>query len=163
MERVYDVAQFIFNEYKRVSGKIIDEMKLHKLLYFTQRESLAIVGQPMFDADFEGWKHGPVCKQIREVFTEQGLGVACKDISFDNAYIVRNIIDEYGVLESWQLRNLSHMEISWKNSRIGIGDNEAGTVPLKLADIRVDAQKVRPYDHIWDMYYDEFDEVESES
>ena len=29
---------------------------------------------------------------------------------------------------------------------------------LDLNDIREDAKKVRPYDHVWDMYYDEFED-----
>ena len=33
---------------------------------------------------------------------------------------------------------------------------------LSLDDIREDAKKVRPYDHIFDMYYDEFDDAEDE-
>ena len=32
MEKIINVAQYIFNEYKRVTGEIIDEMKLQKLL-----------------------------------------------------------------------------------------------------------------------------------
>jgi hypothetical protein len=32
---------------------------------------------------------------------------------------------------------------------------------MKLSDIRIDATKIRPYDHIWDMFYDEFDDVEN--
>lgn len=31
---------------------------------------------------------------------------------------------------------------------------------LSLADIRKDAKKVRSYDHLWDMYFDEFEDVE---
>ena len=46
MERIIDVAQFIYDEYKRQSGEVIDEMKLHKLLYFAQREGLAITDEP---------------------------------------------------------------------------------------------------------------------
>jgi len=38
-----NVAKYVFEHYKRITGEIIDEMKLHKLLYFAQRESLAIV------------------------------------------------------------------------------------------------------------------------
>mgnify|MGYP000980730811 CR=1 FL=1 len=38
MEKIINVAQYIFNEYKRVTGEVIDEMKLQKLLYFSQRE-----------------------------------------------------------------------------------------------------------------------------
>ena len=29
----------------------------------------------------------------------------------------------------------------------------------KLEDIKEDAKKVRPYDHVWDMYYEEFEDV----
>ena len=58
MEKITDVAQFFFGEYRKMSGEVIDEMKLHKLLYFAQRESIAITGQPMFNEMFEGWKYG---------------------------------------------------------------------------------------------------------
>ena len=45
MERVLDVAQYIMDEYKKMTGETIDEMKLHKLLYFSQRECLALAVQ----------------------------------------------------------------------------------------------------------------------
>lgn len=38
-----------------------------------------------------------------------------------------------------------------------------GCFELKLDDIREDAKMVRPYDHVWDMYYDEFDDYEPEN
>jgi len=161
MERVYDVAQYIFDEYNRISGQPIDEMKLQKLLYFTQRESLAVLGKPMFKAEFEGWRYGPVCRDVRSAYTSKGLNVECHDVTFDNAYIIKNVVAEYGIIESWELSNMSHKEISWQNSRDGMSDNDSGSVLLKLSDIRKDASKVRPYDHLWDMYYDEFDDVES--
>ena len=41
-------------------------------------------------------------------------------------------------------------------------DNENGYVDLNLDDIREDAKKVRPYDHVWDMYYDEFEDASEE-
>ena len=56
---------------------------------------------------------------------------------------------------------MSHEEISWKNSREGLIDGQIGNVKLKLEDIREDAKKVRPYDYVWDMYYDEFDDMET--
>ena len=34
MERIIDVSQYIYMEYKSRSGEAIDEMELHKLLYF---------------------------------------------------------------------------------------------------------------------------------
>ena len=55
MEKVLDVANYIINRYKYVSGVTIDELKLHKLLYFVQRETIAITGNPMFKEDLQGW------------------------------------------------------------------------------------------------------------
>lgn len=93
MDRIVDVAQFIYVEYKKISGKGIDEMKLHKLLYLAQRESMAITTEPMFCEEFEGWKYGPVCREVRNCYTEDGMfSDEIKEISFENAYIIRNII-----------------------------------------------------------------------
>ena len=161
MEKIVDVAQYIFNEYKNISGDIIDEMKLHKLLYLCQRESIAITNKAMFPEEFEGWKYGPVCPEVRNCYTKEGILVDnIHDISFENAYIVKNVILQYGAYEPWKLSELSHKELSWRNSRIGVTDGYNGSGKLKIEDIRKDAQKVRPYDSIWDMYYDEFDDME---
>lgn len=161
MDRVVDVAQYIFTEYKKVSGKVIDEMKLHKLLYLCQRESLAIINEPMFREKFEGWKYGPVCREVRNCYTDDGIFAdGAREISYQNMYIAKNVILQYGALESWKLSELSHKEVSWRNARRGIPDGQNGNRTLKLEDIRKDAEKVRPYDSIWDMYYDEFDDAE---
>ena len=44
MESILNVASYIIKKYE---GNI-DEMKLHKLLYFIQRESLAMTGEFLF-------------------------------------------------------------------------------------------------------------------
>lgn len=161
MEKIVDIAQYIYEEYKKISGTTIDEMKLHKLLYLVQREALAITGQPLFAEEFEGWKYGPVCREVRNCYTEDGMFCDdIKEISIESAYIVNNIIQQYGAYESWKLSELSHREISWQNSRKGIPDGQNGNRKLRLNDIRKDAEKVRPYDSIWDMYYDEFEDAE---
>lgn len=161
MEKIIDVAQYIYDEYKRQSGEVIDEMKLHKLLYFAQRESIAITNEPMFDEEFEGWKYGPVSGIVRRCYTKDGMYVEeANEISVENAYIAKNVILQYGSLASWKLSQISHQEVSWLNSRKGIPEGANGNKPLKLDDIRKDAEKVRPYDSVWDMYYDEFEELE---
>ncbi|MCD8014192.1 MAG: DUF4065 domain-containing protein [Lachnospiraceae bacterium] len=161
MERVIDVAQFIFDEYKRQSGEVIDEMKLHKLLYLAQRENIAILGEPMFPENFEGWRYGPVCREVRLCYTSDGMNAAnLREISSESAYISKSIVLQYGAVESWKLSQMSHNEISWVNARKGLSANTNGDRILSLDDIRIDAGKVRPYDPIWDMYYDEFEDAE---
>lgn len=75
-----------------------------------------------------------------------------------SAYIVKNVIFTYGEYASWKLSQLSHKEISWKNARAGLKAEQNGSRILSLDDMRKDAEKVRPYDHVWDMYYDEFED-----
>ena len=160
MEKIINVAQYVFTAYKKITGEVIDEMKLHKLLYFAQRESLAITNEPLFEGEFEGWKYGPVCKEIRNSITKDGIIDYDSDISDECKYIINNIILEYGSLASWKLSEITHNEKSWLNARVGLKDGENGNKKLELEDIRTDAKKVRPYDHVWDMYYDEFENAE---
>ena len=162
MERILDVAQFICSEYKRISGDKIDEMKLHKLLYFAQRESFAITGQPLFSEEMKGWKYGPVSVDVRFHYNEGEIEADTKEIDDESAYILRYVILEYGSIASWKLSDITHQEQSWQNAREGLGPAENGDKPLKLEDIIEDAKKVRPYDHVWDMYYDEFDDLKEE-
>lgn len=163
MERAINVARYICEEYRAISGEYIDEMKLHKLLYLSQRESLALSGKPLFKEQFEGWRYGPVCVKVRNSFCQgEMLGTDFEKIDDSSAYIVKNIILQYGPLASWKLSQISHSEYSWKKSREGLRPGENGNVPLKLEDIRKDAEKVRPYDSMWDMYIDEFDDYEEE-
>lgn len=160
MERILDAAQYIFTEYKRMAGEAIDEMKLHKLLYLSQRESFAITGEALIQEDMEGWKYGPVSPLVRTYLTSDGIAAQTEEVSPEAAYIMKNVICQYGHIESWKLSQLTHKEISWLNARKGLRADENGCVPLRREDIAKDAEKVRPYDHVWDMYYDEFDDLE---
>ena len=162
MEKILNAAQYLFEEYKKLAGETIDQMKLHKLLYFAQRESFAITGKPLFSEELEGWKYGPVSPKVRAYFTEDGIAAPTEEPSLEGAYILKNILLEYGPIASWKLSQMSHKEQSWINARSGLGPEEVGNVPLSLEDIQRDAEKVRPYDHMWDMYYDEFEDLEAE-
>ena len=158
MDKITNVADYIIKRYHELTGERLDEMKLHKLLYFTQRESFAILGQPAFTGDFEGLKFGPVSREVRNSFIDGEIVVPTEPISDSIQYIASNVIIEYGSLASWRLSELSHREISWNNSRKGLAPGENGSRVISLDDIQEDAKKVRPYDHVWDMYYDEFDD-----
>jgi len=136
-------------------------MKLHKLLYLTQRESYAITGNPLFVGDFYGWKYGSVCKKVRYAYSPQGMtDDTIQPISCKAAYIVNNIIAQYGGYESWKLSDISHKELSWLNAREGLDPGQNGDRKISSEDIQKDAEKVRPYDTVYDMYYDEFEDAE---
>ena len=160
MESAVDIAAYTTKRYYEISGTNMDEMKLQKILYFIQRETIAITGDVAFCETLRGWKYGPVCKEVRSVFCNGEIVVPTKEISNDLKYIINNVISEYGQYESWKLAELSHKESSWINARKGLAPDENGDTPLALSDIRKDAEKIRPYDYVWDMYYDEFETAE---
>ncbi len=162
MDTIIDTASYIIKKYREITGENLDKMKLHKLLYFTQREAFAITGQPAFEGILEGWKYGPVSPEVNKIYNRKKFSVKTKDISDKLKYIINNVILEYGSLASWKLSEISHKETSWLNSRQGLKNTENGSNPLKLSDIREDAKKIRPYDHVWDMYYDEFEDYDDQ-
>ena len=100
MEKILNAAQYLFEEYKKLAGETIDQMKLHKLLYFAQRESFAITGKPLFSEELEGWKYGPVSPKVRAYFTEDGIAAPTEEPSLEGAYILKNILLEYGPIAS---------------------------------------------------------------
>ena len=77
-----------------------------------------------------------------------------------NLYSSDTLTPKSPKIASWKLSEISHKEKSWLNSRKGLEPDQNGNEPLKLADIKEDSRKVRPYDHMWDMYYDEFEDAE---
>ena len=84
MEDVVKIASYICLRYRRRFGRKIDEMKLHKLLYFTQRESIIRTGEPLFGDCFEAWKYGPVLVAIRQRYKNntlhEELPARCKEV-----------------------------------------------------------------------------------
>ncbi|HDK8174624.1 TPA: hypothetical protein PT715_002740, partial [Staphylococcus aureus] len=50
----------------------------------------------------------------------------------------------------------------WLNSRKGLSANERGYRNLTIEDIKEDANKIRLYDYSYDMYIDEFEDLDEE-
>lgn len=141
---VMNVASYVYHRYNRTYQCRIDEMKLHKLLYFVQRESLVVCDKPVFDAQFYGWKYGPVLKEIREAYKTDNFPVEY-NVEFERELkpIVDKVFQQYAEKDSWSLSRLTHGEYSWKKSRIGVPEDAGSDRPIKLNDIRVDAQRIK--------------------
>ncbi|BDH60159.1 hypothetical protein MTP04_02890 [Lysinibacillus sp. PLM2] len=155
------LANYLVKAYEQFTDSSFEnsELRLHKLLYFAQRESLAIFGEPIIDESFEGWVHGPVIPELRSFFNED-----YQDFDVDShlgekeKYVIANILEQYAKYAPWTLRNMTHDETSWKRSRVGLSETEAGNVEIPIDDIKLDAANVRIYDHVWGMYLDEFED-----
>lgn len=57
MPKLSQLASYLVYSYENHTGARFgdNEMKLQSMLYFAQRECLAVVGAPLFEESFEGW------------------------------------------------------------------------------------------------------------
>lgn len=137
-----DAAKYIASLYKIEHHEVITEMKLHKLLYFAQREALIEGDSPLFSETFKGWKYGPVIPSIRYAFSEicQSNGIS---LDQDSKRILDVTLRRYGEKSPWSLSRLSHGEYSWQKSREGISEYENSDNDIKLEDIQIDAKRIK--------------------
>lgn len=143
MEEVLRVASYISQRYLSEFGKRIDEMKLHKLLYFTQRECLIQLHEPMFAANFKAWKYGPVMLEIRQHYKDDSLDLLLSAVSISKYQkVFDKIFEQYAPKKSWSLSTLTHGEYSWKKAREGYSPYDSCDVDMDVRDIQKDAERI---------------------
>lgn len=141
MEDVVKIASYIGSRYYKEYGLKIDEMKLHKLLYFTQRECIAQTGEPMFDATFYAWMYGPVLPDIRALYKQDLLHDLPSEESVKKYLPIFDIVfKDLASTKSVMLSAISHGEVSWKKARAGYRKYDESNVPMELEDIYEDAR-----------------------
>ena len=134
------VAKFLNELHVKKHGCAMDQMKMHKMMYFSQRESLMISSNPLFDEDFEAWKYGPVLVKVRNEYqTGHMFSGAYKMLTENEKVLVESVFDRYDEYDSWQLSTLSHAEHSWLQARKGLADGEAGKRKMSLSAMKADA------------------------
>ncbi len=105
------------------TDELITNLKLQKLLYYTQGCVLALTDKPLFDEEIEAWEHGPVVPEIYheyKMYSKSGIEF---DEPFDENLIdrdIKNILEsvynEFGQYSVWKLRNMTRSETPWKET-----------------------------------------------
>lgn len=119
----HDVAKYFLSLTDEDSGELISNLKLQKLVYYSQGFHLALYGEPLFREEIEAWMHGPVVPELYHSFKEYGSGPIPKpvDVDFDIyppkvKELLNDIYEVYGQFSAWKLRNLTHSEPPWINA-----------------------------------------------
>ncbi len=66
-----DAGKYIVN-YSNEIGHPISNLKLQKLLYYTQAAALVELGEPWFEGDITCWRYGPVSIEAYQYFAGYG-------------------------------------------------------------------------------------------
>lgn len=93
----------------------LTNLKLNKLVYYAQVESLRRTDALLFDDAIEAWRYGPVEPMVYHTFKQFGRGIVpeCPQTSrLDSSVceIVQYVADTYGRLSAFDLVNMSHRE-----------------------------------------------------
>lgn len=144
MKDLKTVASYLATRYQAEYGEKIDEMKLQKLVYLAQRESLSRTDEPLFEEEIQGWRLGPVIPDLRTYYKEDSLSTEDGEaLSDEDRAALDAVYDEYAAQESMSLSRMTHGEICWRKSRKGFRPSESSNVTIPLDDIRLDALRIQ--------------------
>ena len=113
----------------QASGENINNLKLQKLLYYSQAWYLAIYNKPLFNDPIQAWVHGPVVPIVFQAYKYSGWSPiyieypACLlGTSLPNHLKthLEKVLSAYGGLSGWDLERLTHREDPWRIARAGL-------------------------------------------
>ena len=119
---IYDaltIAKWIIN-------KIHPEpLKLQKLLYLAQ----AFYDRPLFKDDLEGWVHGPVVRNVYDIFKNYqynsiDTNFEVEELDDEAKDIINYVIKNFGKYDAKYLEKISHEQEPWILSRRGLDPDE---------------------------------------
>ena len=152
-----DVAKFIIAYYNNL-GETISQLKLHKVLYYTQAWYLVnFDGEPIFTEEPEAWLNGPVypsvyrefpskkfaplkvgsfadaLKKPSTIFEEQkaAMNFTAREEKFMDA-----IFKKYGAMQDLLLVYTTHEEDPWINARKGLPPFSRSNEKITLESMR---------------------------
>src|ERR1700743_2334532 len=119
-----DVANFFLTLSQPEEGDYITNLKLQKLIYYAQGFSLALFDKELFSEEIYAWMHGPVVPEVYKLFnSNESTDIPVpKEIyltifSEDQSSILKEVWDVYGQFSAWKLRNMTHEESPWKDTK----------------------------------------------
>lgn len=144
MEDVIRIASYICQRYEYQFGSRIEEMKLHKLLYFTQRESFIQLGEPVFSQHFRARLYGPVMLGIHEKFLKNELHEPLSpDVLEKYHRVFDRVFETYAPKDVMGLVSLSKGQYSYQKVTKSYGWMKPCDEEMLTDDIRIDAEKFK--------------------
>lgn len=116
MDNINEVSKWLINNgtgmtYPSKNGNL----KLQKLLYYSNALSLSVYDEPLFSNNVEAWVEGPVIKdayvayRYEELWAERAHNISVK--AKDILNIVLDLFDDFNALE---LKKMTHNEEPWE-------------------------------------------------
>ena len=120
-----DVARYFLVNQDPESNEPISNLKIQKLCYYAQGFSLVVLGKALFFEDIERWDHGPVIPSLWRTYNPNGpnpIPIPERPLRSDlydlpTTGLLERVNQLYGRYSAWELRNKTHAESPWINTR----------------------------------------------
>lgn len=135
----------IANEFVKLNGVPLNQMKLQKLVYIAHGWNLAINREPLVEGRIEAWDGGPVMRVIWNHIRDFGFNTSGKllgetpnepfqtNLNSPQREIISHVWKKYGRRTGLELSEMTHEPgTPWSNAYFGSGRNAA----LSQSDIQ---------------------------
>lgn len=134
------ISDFLLCE-SRERGEVLTNLKLQKLLYYSQAWHLVRKDQALFKEDFQAWVHGPVLPSQYKRFkafewrpiTEN---VVLPKLSDELASYLKEIVDVFGSETAINLELMTHKELPWKEARQELAPDQSSTAIISKESMK---------------------------
>lgn len=128
----------IANEFIKLNGGQMNQMKLQKLVYIAHGWNLAINQEALVSGRIEAWDGGPVMRSIWNHLRDFGLNALgglmgrserepfVAELSNSEREIINHVWKKYGAYTGLELSNMTHEPgTPWSNAYFGKGRNSS--------------------------------------
>ena len=148
------VIAYIFSALHEVTP-----LTLQKLLYYIQGNYAAIYDKPLFDAPCEAWVHGPVYRNVYNLFRDfkynpidddrfVPLKESALPLTPEAKEVVDRVLDTFGMYSGKVLESITHKEAPWLDARKGFLPDETSHAEISLDAMKAYFKKVDEKYHI---------------
>lgn len=142
------VIAYIFSALHEVTP-----LTLQKLLYYIQGNYAAIYDKPLFDAPCEAWVHGPVYRNVYNLFRDfkynpidddrfVPLKESALPLTLEAKEVVDRVLDTFGMYSGKVLESITHKEVPWLDARKGFLPDETSHAEISLDAMKAYFKKV---------------------
>jgi uncharacterized phage-associated protein len=125
MVKAIDASKYLLALSEPNKGDLISNLKLQKLLYYSQGISLALYDCKLFQDDLVAWQHGPVVERVYDCFNHfKDSSISTEEYPVEDITIYSDTEQEamsiaskeFGQYSAWKLVEMTHNERPWKET-----------------------------------------------
>ena len=120
----------------------LTNLRLQKLLYYSQAWSLVIRESELFQEEICAWRHGPVVQEVYRALPDAGATAVplesfadAPDLEADEAAFVKSVWEAYNQYSAIKLSRMTHEETPWKKAWGGRPVDGTGNDAIQIEDL----------------------------